>query len=50
MINITHKNSTHRTAIAQAIVKVSKEETITAVKENKVPKGNVFEMSNAHPI
>ena len=45
MINITHKNSTHRTAIAQAIVKVSKEETITAVKENKVPKGNVFEMS-----
>lgn len=47
MINITHKSSTHRTAIAQAIVKVSSEETIKAVKEKRVPKGDVFEMSKA---
>mgnify|MGYP003954839747 CR=1 FL=1 len=37
MIDITHKNSTLRTATAQAIVKVSKLETIVAIKENKVP-------------
>ncbi len=45
MINITHKSNTHRTAIAQAIVKVSSEETIKAVIEKRVPKGDVFEMS-----
>ncbi|MCO6495786.1 MAG: bifunctional molybdenum cofactor biosynthesis protein MoaC/MoaB [Bacteroidetes bacterium] len=45
MINITCKSSTLRIAIAQAIVKVSTEETINAMKENRVPKGDVFEMS-----
>jgi len=47
MIDITHKNSTLRTAVAQAIVKVSQLETIEAIKNNTVPKGNVFAMSKA---
>ncbi len=47
MVNITHKISTHRTAIAQAIVRVSLPETIRAVQEKKVPKGDVFEMAKA---
>lgn len=47
MVDITHKSSTLRTAIAQAIVKVSKPETITAIKNRTVPKGDVFEMSKA---
>ena len=47
MVDITHKNTTLRTAIAQAIVKVSKPETITAIEENTAPKGNVFAMSKA---
>ena len=47
MIDITHKNSTLRTATAQAIVKVSKPETIEAIKNDTVPKGNVFAMSKA---
>lgn len=47
MIDITHKNNTLRVATAQAIVKVSKPETIDAIKENKVPKGDVFAMSKA---
>lgn len=47
MVDITHKNTTLRTAIAQAIVKVSKPETIIAIEENTVPKGNVFAMSKA---
>lgn len=45
MINITHKSSTLRKAIAQAIVKVSKPETILAVKNRTVPKGDVLEMA-----
>ncbi len=47
MIDITHKSNTLRTAIAQAIVKVSKPETITALENDTVPKGNVFAMSKA---
>lgn len=47
MIDITHKNNTLRIATAQAIVKVSELATITAIKENKVPKGDVFAMSKA---
>ncbi len=47
MVDITHKNTTLRTAIAQAIVKVSKPETITAIQNDTVPKGNVFAMSKA---
>jgi molybdenum cofactor biosynthesis protein MoaC len=45
MIDITHKSSTLRQAIAEATLVVSKEETIIALRENKVPKGNVFEMA-----
>ncbi|SIS69309.1 bifunctional molybdenum cofactor biosynthesis protein MoaC/MoaB [Belliella pelovolcani] len=45
MINITHKSTTLRKAIAQAIVKVSSEETIAAVVNKIVPKGDVFEMA-----
>lgn len=45
MVNITHKNNTLRKAIATAVVQVSSEQTIDAVLNNKVPKGNVFEMS-----
>lgn len=45
MIDITHKSSTLREAIASAIVRVSKQETIDALVNNKVPKGNVFEMA-----
>jgi len=47
MIDITHKIKTQRTAVAQAIVKVSKKETIQAIEQDKVPKGNVFAMSKA---
>src|SRR5690606_15989914 len=45
MVNITHKSNTLRRAIAQAVVRVSSQETIKAVEEKKVPKGDVFEMS-----
>jgi cyclic pyranopterin phosphate synthase len=45
MVNITHKSSTHRIAIAQAIVKVSKQETIDAILNKTVAKGDVFEMA-----
>lgn len=47
MVDITHKNSTLREAIAQAVVSVSSEETIDTINQNKVPKGNIFEMSKA---
>lgn len=47
MVNITHKNYSLRKAIASAIVTVSKQETINAIQEGKVPKGNVFEFSRA---
>ena len=47
MVDITNKSSTLRTAIAQAIVKVSKPETILAIQNDTVPKGIVFAMSKA---
>lgn len=47
MVDITHKPTTLRTATAQAIVRVSSEDTISAIKEGSVPKGNVFEMARA---
>jgi len=47
MVDITHKSSTLRIATAQAIVKVSKSETIEAIKNDTIPKGNVFAMSKA---
>ncbi len=43
MIDITGKIKTHRTALAQAIVKVSLPETIEAIKNKTVPKGDVLE-------
>ncbi|MAZ28146.1 MAG: bifunctional molybdenum cofactor biosynthesis protein MoaC/MoaB [Cytophagaceae bacterium] len=47
MVDITHKINTLRIATAQAIVKVSKPETIEAIKNGTVPKGDVFAMSKA---
>ncbi|MDP6908254.1 MAG: cyclic pyranopterin monophosphate synthase MoaC, partial [Flavobacteriales bacterium] len=47
MIDITHKSTTLRIASAQAVVKVSRPETITAIETNTVPKGDVFEMAKA---
>ncbi|WP_026951422.1 bifunctional molybdenum cofactor biosynthesis protein MoaC/MoaB [Algoriphagus mannitolivorans] len=43
MVNITHKSNTLRKAIAQAIVKVSLPETIQAIQNRTVPKGDVLE-------
>ena len=47
MIDITHKSNTLRVATAQAVVKVSTPDTIAAIKNNTVPKGDVFAMSKA---
>jgi cyclic pyranopterin phosphate synthase len=47
MVNITHKQNSLRKAIATAIVKVSKQATIDAIKNKQVPKGDVFEFSRA---
>ena len=47
MVDITHKSNTLRIATAQAKVLVSKPETIEAIKNKKVPKGDVFEMAKA---
>ena len=47
MVDITHKSNTLRIATAQAIVKVSKQETIQAIRDKTVPKGDVFAMSKA---
>lgn len=47
MVNITHKSSTLRIAVATSILKVSKQETIDAIKNRLVPKGDVFEFSRA---
>ena len=45
MVDITNKIVTHRSAIAEAIVAVSKQETIDAILNKTVPKGDVFEVS-----
>jgi len=45
MIDITHKPTTLRIATAQAVVKASDKTTIEAIKNDKVPKGNVLEMA-----
>lgn len=47
MNDITHKIKSLRYAKAQAVVKVSKAETIAAIEQNAVPKGNVFEFARA---
>ncbi len=45
MVDITHKINTLRIAIAKATVKVSHQDTIDAIANNLVPKGNVLEMA-----
>jgi cyclic pyranopterin monophosphate synthase len=47
MVNITHKINTLRQAIASARVTVSKQETIEAIKNKTVPKGDIFEFARA---
>jgi cyclic pyranopterin phosphate synthase len=47
MVDITHKSNSLRQAIASAILSVSKLETIEAIKNKTVPKGDVFEFSRA---
>src|SRR5947209_2038734 len=47
MVNITHKSNSLRIAVATAIVSVSKQETIEAIQQRKVPKGDVFEFARA---
>jgi len=47
MVDITNKISTLRIATAQAVVKVSRPETIKAIQQGTVPKGDVFAMSKA---
>ena len=47
MVDITNKSNSLRQAIASAILTVSKQETIDAIKNKTVPKGDVFEFSRA---
>jgi molybdenum cofactor biosynthesis protein MoaC len=47
MVNITHKSSSLRKAVATALVKTSSPETIAAIEQRKVPKGDVFEFARA---
>lgn len=47
MVNITHKQNTLRQAIASATVTVSKQDTLDAIKNKNVPKGDLFEFSRA---
>ena len=47
MNNILDKISSLRTATATAILQVSKQETIDAIQNKTVPKGDVFEFSRA---
>ncbi len=45
MVDITHKIITQRTATAQAIVKVGTPETMQAIVNKTVPKGDVLEVA-----
>lgn len=45
MVDITHKSNTLRVATAEAQVRVSHADTITAIQNKTVPKGDVFEMA-----
>ena len=47
MVSITHKSNSLRQAIATAIVQVSSQATIDAIKNKTVPKGDVIEFSRA---
>ncbi|WP_290843564.1 bifunctional molybdenum cofactor biosynthesis protein MoaC/MoaB [Flavobacterium sp.] len=50
MVDITHKTSTLRKAIASAKVVVSKPETISAIENRQVPKGDIFEFARASAL
>lgn len=47
MNDITHKITTLRTAIAEAVVRPGSIETVEAIKNKAVPKGDVYEFSRA---
>ena len=47
MVDITSKSPTLRIATAQAVVKVGTQETIDAIRNGNVPKGDVFAASKA---
>jgi cyclic pyranopterin phosphate synthase len=47
MVDITHKDITLRIATAEATVVLSNRETLEAIQQNRVPKGDIFEMSKA---
>jgi cyclic pyranopterin phosphate synthase len=47
MVNITQKSTSLRIAIATATLTVSKPETIQAIQQRTVPKGDVFEFARA---
>jgi molybdenum cofactor biosynthesis protein MoaC len=47
MVDITHKTTTLRKAVACATLQVSSQETIDAIEARRVPKGDVFEFSRA---
>ncbi len=47
MVDITHKKVTLRSATAEAVVRVGSADTIRAIEEGRVPKGDVKEMSRA---
>ncbi len=47
MVDITAKNPTLRYARATAIVELSQQETLAAIREHSVPKGDIFEMAKA---
>ena len=47
MVDITQKQDTLRQAVATALLTVSRPETIEAIRNRQVPKGDVFEFSRA---
>lgn len=47
MVNITHKSTSLRQAVAVGTVTASRPETIAAIVNRQVPKGDVFEFSRA---
>ncbi len=47
MVDILNKNSTQRTAIATAILKVSNADTIRLIEAKQIAKGDVFEFARA---
>jgi cyclic pyranopterin phosphate synthase len=47
MVDITNKKVTLRIATAEAVVLLGSKETLDAIEQDRVPKGDVFEMSKA---